>query len=268
MITAELDMAPLVRKLRQLGHATRQPMEQLVREQARLFVSSSGNVPGMVQVTPPFSAGARGTAAKKRGEARIASDISKIYLTPGRAFSILTRSNSKMAAGFWRAVSLKRWTEAARLLRVSGTELAGMSLGSFDGGALHTALRSRANGRVSLRHARMVVVDEQSLVKYIRAKQAKVGTLASGMNRAATALGAKGVPSWVMRHGSRFSSFSIQSAPGSFYIIIGAGVPFAQADTVRRMTYVLQYRSNALTRAMPHIIRKMVRTAGFAAVTT
>lgn len=267
MITADINVAPLVAKLRKLGLATRKPMEQLVREQARLFVSSSGNVPGMVQVTPPFGGGAKGSSAKKQGEARVNSDIRKVYLTPGKAFDILKSKNERMARGFWRAISQGDLPSAQAILRGSGTEIAGLSIRAFDDGSLHDASRNRSTGRVASRRPRLLVEKARDLTRYIREKQRNVGTLASGFNSAAQQLGAKGVPAWVTRHGTRFSGFTVQAGPSSFYILIRDGVPFAQADTVRRMAYVLRYRSSALDRQMPHIIRRLVQTAGFAAVT-
>lgn len=268
MIHVSVNAAPLFAKLKKFGLATRQPMNTLVKDQARLFISSSGKVPGMVQLTPPHSAGVRGGAAKKQGEMRTMSDIRKVYMTPGKAWSILRDRNETLAAGFWRAIKNSRWTEAERIMRESDTELSMMVLRHFDGGQLHKTLRNKTTGRIQQRHASVIVRDPKALKKFIDGSKKNVGIYGSGFNAAALSLGAKGVPAWITRHGGEFSGVSITATATSFYITMSDRVPFGKAGTVRRMRYVLQYRHNALVRQMPFIIRKAMKTAGFAAVTT
>jgi hypothetical protein len=269
MITASVNIAPLLKKLQTLSLAIKQPMDELVRDQARLVISSSGKVPGLVQVTPPHSEKVRGNAAKKQGESRTRSDIRKVYGIPSDMYGMIKARDEKLAKVFWSMVMKHQWDEASALSQ----RITGYSLREFDGGAAHRSRRSGSSrGRVQSRSPFFFLRDpvgkRSALEDYIKRRTDRVGMLASGFNAAAAALSAKGMPSWVTRHGSQFSGVSIQSTPTSFYVIISDKVPFGQSDTVRRMDYILRYRSNALKRSMPYVIRSVMKKAGFTAVMT
>lgn len=263
MITASINIAPLLGKLQRLGSVTKEPMQQLVRDQARLFISSSGNVPGMIQVTPPFSQGTSAAKAKKQGEGKVRRDIRRVYGLPSDLFALIKAKEPKRAGVFW-ALMVKADYERANNL---AQHITGYRMRPFDGGAAHLRRRN-ADGQVRGRHISFYVLDpigkEGALDRYIDEHVDNVGTYASGFNAAALQLGAKGVPGWVLDHGTRFSGISIQETPTSFYITIDDRVPFGISDTIRRMDYVLRYRGNALTRSMPHIIRNAIKKSGLA----
>lgn len=265
MLSASINIAPLLRKLAHLGPAVKRPMNELVREQAKLVVSSSGKVPGMIQITPPFSQGTTQAKARKQGENKVRRDIRRVYGLPSDLYALIKARDPQLARAFWGMVRAEQWDRASDLAR----RIIGRSLQEFDGGGAHRS--RRVNGVVNSRSPSMYVRDPVNragpLELYIDRREAHVGIYASGFNAAASALGAKGVPAWVLRHGSQFSGISIQEGPNSFHITLSDRVPFGQADTVRRMHSVLQYRDNALRRSMPHIIRKALQTAGFASVT-
>jgi hypothetical protein len=261
MITASVNVGPLLAKLQKLGVVTKRPMQELVKEQARLFVSSSGNVPGMVQATPPNSAGVKGSAAKKQGEHKVRRDIRRVYGLPSDAYALIKAKDPRLAGVFWGLVLSREWQKASEFSR----RLTGYALQDFDGGAAHE--RRRTNGVVNdKRHGMFIrepVGRSGELAKYIKRKQKNVGILASGFNDSAERLGAKGVPEWIKRHKGKFSGYRIQETPTSFFVVMSDKVPFGQSDTVRRMSYVLRYRSAALSRSMPYIIRKAIKDAGF-----
>jgi hypothetical protein len=280
MITAQLNMAPLLHKLRALGLAPRQPMQQLVKEQARLFVSSSGGVPGMIQLTPPAGNGIKGNAAKQRGEMAIFRDLlggkhgggsfAGIFVVMDDA---LLAANAKInSTGVVRLFAKKDGTvygcdQHFYRPQASVEEMRAHHLQYFRNGRMTQAGgRTRDIGR--WKFLDQMVVTRSAMLRYLRYINKHVGIYASGFNAAAQQLGAKGVPAWVTHHGTAYSGISVRQTDTSFFIVLTDRVPFGQADTTRRMHDVLRYRDNALARAMPHIIRRMVRVAGFASVTT
>lgn len=266
MLTCSINTGPLLQKLRDLGAATRQPMQQLIKEQARLFVSSTTNR-GMVQLTPPFSGKTSQAKARKQGEAKTRRDIRRVYGIPSDVFALIKQRDAKLAKAFWGMVLALDWDRASDLSR----RITGHTLQEFDGGAAHRSRRKGTpDGNVSGKRPSLYLRDPVGkageLEAYIKMRVSHVGIYASGFNAAAEALGAKGIPAWVTRHGTTFSGISIQENASSFYIVISDKVPFGGAETLRRMGYALFYRREALSNAMPYIIRKVCQTAGFAAV--
>ncbi len=266
VINATINIAPLLKKLQTLGPILKKPLHELVREQAKLFVSSSGNVPGMIQVTPPFSQGTTQSKARKQGENKVRRDIRRVYGLPSDVYAQIKARDPKAAKAFWGMVRDRQWDKASELAR----RITGLTLQPFDGGGAHASRRSNGvvNGRRPHLFLRDPVGKSGELDHYITGKLRNVGILASGFTAAASQLGAKGVPPWVLRHGTRFSGIRIQETPTSFHITISDRVPFGQSGTIYRMRYVLNYRDAALRRSMPHAIRGALKTAGFAAVTS
>jgi hypothetical protein len=219
----------------------------------------------MVQLTPPASKGVSGIAARKHGEACVRSDIRKVYGIPSTMYAEIQRRDPKLAGRFWALIKTRDFQEATALAR----RITGHEMRSFDGGDAHRRRRNR-HGVVDSIHPSMYVHPDsaEELRTYSKKREGNVGIYASGFNTAATTLGAKGVPAWVTRHGTAYSGINVRQTDTSFFIVLTDRVPFGQADTVRRMDYVLRYRDRALTDSMPHIIRRMVRVAGFAATTT
>lgn len=266
MITYTFNPTKLYAKLKTLGAVIHTPMKTLVTEQARLIISSSGKVPGMIQVTPPFSQGTTQSKARKQGENKVRRDIRRVYGLPSDLYRLIRDRDPKLAKAFWGMVRNEKWATASALAeRITGSRLR-----EFDGGAAHRSRRSKGvvNGKSPSMFVRDPVGQSGPLEDYTDHRISHVGIYASGFNAAAARLSARGVPAWVTRHGTAFSGISIQETPTSFHITISDKVPFGQADTIRRMEYVLRYRTNALQRQMPHIIRNALKTAGFAAVTT
>jgi hypothetical protein len=259
MITASINVGPLLAKLQKLGITPKKPMQEMVREQTRVFVSSTGNVSGMIQESPPASKGVKGSAAKAQGENKVRSDISKVYGTEGKTYDKIPHPHIKRA--WWKAVKSGDTKEAERLTKHLGV-MVQIPIGPFDAGALHRRRRNSQTGNVRGTHPELIVSNPRLLEAYIKARQKRVGLLASGFNKAAGDLKANGIPAWIKRHGTSFGNITIQDGPTSFYITLSDRVPFGKADTIRRMGLVLGYRNAAMARAMPHIIRHAIKAAG------
>jgi hypothetical protein len=259
MLTASINIAPLLGNLQALGLGVKQPLQQFVREQGRLYVSSSGNVPGMVQTTPPFSAGTTAAKARKQGEGKVRRDIRRVYGIPSDLYGLIKQRDEKLAGAFWGLLWKGKQVEANQIAR----RITGYEMVPFDHGAAHQARRGQ-DGNVSGKRPSFYVIDPAELEKFITKMMSHVGIYGSGFNAAAAELGAKGVPKFMLDHGTRFSGIRIQETPTSFFVTISDNVPFGQADTVRRMRYVLNYRDAALRRQMPYLIRAAIKKAGFA----
>lgn len=265
MIDALLDISVLRAKLAKVHIHTREPLDKLVNDQARLFITSSGKVPGMVQVTPPFHQGATASQSKKVGIGALRRDIYRVYATAGMAFGDIKQTSLPRARAFWACLQKGEYTRAEAILRASGLNLRCCTVGPFDGGQEHWRRRDHSTGKVRGKIPSMVVTDAPVLREYIKKTEGHVGRYGSGFNDAASQLGGKGVPDWMQRHGSRFSGISFQRTEHSFHISMDNRVPFGQSDTRRRMRYVLHYRSEALRRSLPYIIRAIVKKAQLAA---
>ena len=201
IIIASVNVKPLLEVFRHFPADSEDSMDKLLEEQVRLLVSSSGNVPGLVQVTPPHSKGKRGNSAKIQGQNAVSNDIYQVYATPGRVWELMKQYQGiKAANGWWRL-----WKEdpvkAKRFLELSApSAIQAMSIG-FDGGAAHKAARGN-NGRVRGKPRVIVLNELGQLRKYIRLRQKNVGLLAASIP---AAIGnkygkLKGVPAWISRH--------------------------------------------------------------------
>lgn len=263
MITARLDMGPLAAKLRRISLELRKPLEELTEEQARLFVSSTGKVPGMVQVTPPHSAGVRGRAAQTQGVKRVRADLAKVYANPGTVWADI--GNVQMKGAFWRAVKAKDWARAESIMRAHAPHFTTADLRDFDDGKLHWQLRSRTNGRVTSKRAPVVLREPKAAKSYRKRKEGNVGIYASGFNSVGARMGARGVPAWIKNKGVKYSGVTILRTGTGFWIVMDNRVPFGLQKIMSRAEYVLGYRLAAMKRAWPYVKKAALRRAGIAA---
>lgn len=255
MITVRIKTVDLRRQLRRHPEVLNKVMKDKFMSEARLLVSSSGKIPGMVQVTPPFSEGVKGLRGKKQGESAVMRDVWKVYAPPGKTYDLLKAKNSYAAAAYWRAYKERNWKEMDRILN----NILGVSLGKFDGGAEHMRRRNR---RGSITGKPSVFIRTPGPVRsYIRKRQRNVGLLASSLPVAAgSKLGRiNGVPAWVSRHTGRWGICDVLK--GGSRVRLGL-TRTAGADMQRRFNYVLSYRVKALQRQTPYIIRHAAKVAG------
>jgi hypothetical protein len=257
MLTVRVSTADLRRQLRRHPEVLQKVMKDKFRESARLLVSSSGNVPGMVQVTPPFSPGVRGIKAKKQGEAAVMRDVWKVYAPPGKTYKMIKAKNAYAAASYWRAYKARNWKEVGKVLN----KILGVSLDRFDEGAEHMRRRNR-RGRITGK-ASVFIRAPGPVRSYIRKRQRNVGLLASSLPAAAgSKLGRiSGIPAWISRHSGRWGTCDLRSTRHGERVRIGL-TRTAGADMQRRFNAVLSYRVKALQRQTPYIIRHAAKAAG------
>ena len=270
MITAKLDLVPLFKKLRNTPALLHAELQLKLTDEARLLVSSSGKIPGLVQVTPPFggkSGKSKGNAAKKLGEAAVARDIRRVYATPGRIFLELKKvegGDYAAARAFYAAAKKKKWAEANAILSrfPSLPSFMRQGLQAFDDGAEHDKRRNPRTGRVGSKVPSMFIADPRWVTRYIKERQKRVGLLASSLPAAAGSRFGKisGVPSWVSRHQGRWGICRVQRSPTSLHMVLGLSRS-AGEDLQTRFNSVLSYRIKALNRQLPYIKRAALKKA-------
>lgn len=267
-------MPKLLNQLRAYPRFLAEQGDQIVRNESRLLVSSSGKIPGLVQVTPPHggkSGKARGSAARKLGEAAVARDVRRVYATPGRIFLELkkiTGGDYAAARAFYAAAKKKKWDEANAILSRFPALPAFMRNGlqAFDDGAEHQRRRNPSTGRVGSKVPSMFIADPKWVTKYIKERQKNVGLLASSLPAAAGAKLGKisGVPAWIARHSGRWGICEvITNATGTR---LRLGLTREAGDNLQgRFNEVLHYRLKALERQTPYLLRYAAKQAGLLA---
>ena len=258
LITSKVRMERLTRIVREFPLGVRTELDPWIDKQIRSLISSSGKVPGLVQVTPPHMQGVRGMDAKRVGEAAVKRDIWEVYATPGKVYSMLLKAAGAKVANYWWALYKQAPREAVGWLEKSApADIRRMSIG-FDGGAAHEKARGR-NGRVNLsRPSVMVISDTAAVGRYIRKRMKKVGLLAASVPSAAGGRFGKlgGLPAWVSRHTSRYGYVRDKRSRARRVVTLGMTNKAIQ-DMQRRFNYVLRYREAAMQRELPFVARAL-----------
>ncbi len=97
------------------------------------------------------------------GKVATTRDIYRVYATPGKAYDDIQDDGAK--AGFWKAVKTSAWDRAAKILNRDGSQLKGILIDSFDGGAQHRQLRNNQGRIPSSQKPVMIVKDAQKLLR-------------------------------------------------------------------------------------------------------
>lgn len=257
-------MSTLLQQLRNFPRFVDAQGEALLRKHGRALISSSGANKGLVQIIPPASMDRAvfGNAAKKQGEAKVMSDIWKVYGTPGDVYKMIKVKNPQLAAGYWQAVKRKDWAAANGLARRLGMP----ALVDFtsDDGAEHK--RRRHDGEVTGKKKTMYVTEGRFVRAYIKMKQRLVGMLASALVSSYDGkLGPlAGVPTWISRHAGSWGSANVESynrgAGPQVRISVNGGA--LNRDMQRWFETALRFRVNVMRREAPYALRAAAKSAG------
>lgn len=235
MITANVQLGTLIKRLRRVPREAAAIMAKAIQDDARGFVRD------IVAITPP-SMGRANPASKERGEVKVESDIRKAYGTASDLWRLIRDKTDKGTAdNFWAYVKLKRWHQANEIaLRITGKYL-----DVFDGGSEHQRRRNKRTGRVSggekpqSKTLFLAPTQDTKLKRYIQQQRSRVGLLAAGFNPAATRLNVT-VPAWIRRHREQVGTIRVITQPDRFTIIITNQARHGRAnDLSRRMQFVL-----------------------------
>lgn len=262
-IIGNVNLQKLIRAIEQFPGKAAGFQDEFLLQQVGLLVSNPrGNVPGILQITPPSSAGVKGESSKLQGEKRIMQDFSKVYKFPWHVFQLIKiHGNDNLAAGYWKAYvagDSKRMTSIVS--HVEGLpDWASWTPRAFDGGKAIKERRSKASGRVNGSKPSMLCNDPAGLIAYRKIRLGRVGLLASIIPTAAVSVltNIKGVPKFVKRHKGSWggSVIPIKRPKGKVYKI--GLTAYAGNEMQRRMNYALEYRVKALNRQAPYIVKKM-----------
>lgn len=264
MIKANVDPRKVIRLLNDFPEDAALLTDKFLDKQARVLISSSGSIPGLVQVTPPFRANKRGNDAKNLGRARIAGDIKRVFASASYAYKMIAARDPEMADAFWYFLKRKDFSTAQKILAdfSSNVRIKNAQIANKPDQQLHESLRSRRTGRIAKnQNVLQIIANEGSLNAYLKKRQRKVGFLASAIP---TAVGnrfgpLKGVPSWVTSQKSSYGYLYQKRNRKSRMIRIGIASKRAGSDLQARFTKVLQYRIEAIARELPYLKRAMER---------
>lgn len=266
MVTATINLGRLPQLIAQAPKIARPEMMRFVQDGTRALVSSSGNVPGLVQVTPPAHASGSGLvsgrAAQQAGEAKVARDVKRVFASAGYVYDTIKAPAA--ASAFWFSIRGKKkdYAEAERIMRAasSNVKVRNASIAQRPDPALHKAARRR--GTVPRVDVRQVIADPRALDRYIRLVQRRVGMLAAGIVTAYNGRfgSLRGVPAYVRRQISSWATGNITEKGGderSYQVTLRLDAGALNSDMQRRFNYVLGYRIKAMNRQMPYIARSI-----------
>ena len=266
MVTATINLGRLPQLIAQAPKIARPEMMRFVQDGTRALVSSSGNVPGLVQVTPPAHASGSGIvsgrAAQQAGEAKVARDVKRVFASAGYVYDTIKAPAEASAFWFNLRGKKKDYAEAERIMRAasSNVKVRNASIAQRPDPALHKAARRR--GTVPRVDVRQVIADPRALDRYIRLVQRRVGMLAAGIVTAYNGRfgSLRGVPAYVRRQISSWATGNITEKGGderSYQVTLRLDAGALNPDMQRRFNYVLGYRIKAMNRQMPYIARSI-----------
>jgi hypothetical protein len=246
MLEIKIDTSKMERALSEFADLTRKDFSEVMKKQAGIMVGQ------LIGVTPPGHAEAMNsdggitTAAKKSGEARIASDIAKLFPTTKLKEE---RVDGLIADGF-------KWESGKGRFPVAGKAFTMADLKKY-----HSAARNRANGRTSAgRGANMAVTRRALRTAYIKQQQQKVGMLAAGWIRAADELGtsSRRVPNWIRRHGAGPGGADINDRGGRINIRLFNSNAWFGPGMDSRVRYVVSRNEKG---ALAQLNRELIKRA-------
>lgn len=258
MIDIRLDTSNLEAAIAEFAKLTRKELGEVTRQQAGILV---GHV---IALTPP--GGGKGQSltdsggipldAKKRGEARIADDISKLFVTTRLPEPVIERVLYDEA---FRDFEWKNPVSGGRSVRVfqranSGSDIA----------IIHQRGRNPRNGRTRQNGGGSMAITRPALVKaYIKQAIKKVGLLNAGWLNAARELktASRAVPAWITRHGAQGGGSDVRdSGPGISIRIYNTQTWFPNGMEAR-VALALQRREHGLKKAMEAVLQRRAKAA-------
>ncbi len=189
-LTVKTNTSAVDARFKQMGWTAKNSLPGYLRQEARLTAVA------LAFQTQPFGDNSQGA-----GIAATATDIRRVYATPGQVFEDI--SNAGAAAGFWKASVARQWDRARKILSKSGNAFKLTPIQLFDGGAAHRQLRNNQGRIPKSQKPVMIVQDATRLKTYVDSETKKVGFGKGGWAACARALGGtRGIPGWVSRQKS------------------------------------------------------------------
>lgn len=249
MITAAFDISGILAKAKRINKITQADMRGFIRKQMASTISSSGKVPGVIQITPPFGS-RKGREAQHAGRLGIDTDLSGVFV----GVKLKGRREIKQVFGrplkrsvFVKTKEVNLDVEAIYRARVGRrSELRGLA------------------GRITRGRKQAYYVSKPKLEKLRRKLYQRVGWACACWYQAGIKAGLdlKGVPAWVKNHSGAPGVAQIRQAGTNFSITVTNRVPYGNAlnlaDKARR---ALGYRLKAMQRELPSFISAILKKA-------
>lgn len=226
-----LDTTSFGQAIRRLSAINNKTQAENLLRYAKTTLSNPGQGSGLLQITPPASAGSTGTAAKRAGESAIAKDLAAIF-TPVRL-------------KYKRPEIYPNVSEIHRRLFL--TKVAGRTLRSDKGRGSY-------------------YVDGAKLKALALALKKNVGKLASGWAAAANRLGVA-VPAWIARHGGGRGQIRVALTAPRYEVEMTCICPpnAPSAELERRVPYAIKYATARAEREIAFLLARDAGKAGFKA---
>lgn len=206
-------------------------IKEVVLTSAKMTVSNPRQGSGLMQITPPCSAGVTGIDGKRQGERAIERDLAKLFV-PVRSKGIGPRAERRFRIEIEHRVRFAQ---------------------------------KRPGRPLRLDRASPFFVDASDLRVYERELKKRVGFLASGWVASARQLGAS-VPAWIARHGPGRGTVRLQFSSPRYGVEMTCFAPANSPwqELQRRVPYALRYATNNLNRQSVYLIKRDAAACGFA----
>ncbi|MHA3773667.1 hypothetical protein ACXR0O_19195 [Verrucomicrobiota bacterium sgz303538] len=261
-ISAKFDASRFNRGVDRLAEHSKRDGKTLLKEQGRGFTKRA------IDLTPP-SQGKANSQSKKRGEDAVTADLRRIMTPKPRSYLEYVQKiagTDRVAAQvlrrkdgtpylidydviLWSRDALTAWHEKRR--RKSD-------------GRVRRTNRDVTTGRKKTDGADMAFVPDSNFKWFLKRVKERVGLLAGGFNAAVAALGVRGVPQWIKRHGTGRGDVEIETAGKAMKITITNDVRFG--NTVRgfpgRIQRALNDQARAMERRVAEYLAKIGRNSG------
>lgn len=222
---------------------TKNSIEDELKNQGRLFVIDA------IKVTPPFHQGVgQGvTAAKKAGEKSIGQNFDRIFVGVN-------------LVGSRRVTHLFGRTDVPGLPYIVPTTEKHPNVDGYYHGKKNAARRNAMRGMRFI--GPPITVSRRKMRKVYQQEIKKVGWLAGGWNKAATALGAGNkVPAFVRRHATAPGQVQIDFTASRLRIVLVNQVKYADyvGGLQKRASFALTKRVHAMQKQIPRLMREAGR---------
>lgn len=257
MIDVEVDTSNLEAAIAEFAKLTRKELGEVTKQQAGILV---GHV---IAITPPgggsqtlTDSGGITLEAKKRGESRIADDISKLFVTTRLPEPVIERI---LYDEVFRDYEWLNPVNGGRNVRVfhRANSIADIAI-------IHQRGRNPRNGRTRQNGGGSMAIARPALVKaYIKEAIKKVGLLNAGWLNAARELktASRAVPAWITRHGAQGGGADVRnSGPGISIRIFNTQTWFPQGMEAR-VALAVQRREYGLQKAMEAVLERRAKAA-------
>ncbi len=252
MIDVKVNTSRLEAAIAEFATLTRKDISEVYRQQAGILV---GHV---IAITPPGGKGGEaftdsggiGLDAKKRGEAVIAADISRLFPTSKLKHETLV---GMVNAGFEFQTG-KGHKDIVREIAESPEDLR----------RIHQFARNPRTGRTrKMKGIGMAITRKAILKQYIRQEMAKVGKLNAGWINAAREMktASRAVPAWITRHGAGRGGANVTERAGKIGITLFNNEVWFPTGMESRVALAVRRRENGLTKAMEAVIARRAAAA-------